>query len=122
MPNSRDFDHGFTPPGVIKLTPAALQFAREFDESLKNNQPGNWVVVFDWATSISVKSGPDAPAKDIGACVTLGASERHEIPSGFTQIVGGVEYAIQIPRDVWEKSAKRLIDIDESLLFKLALR
>lgn len=122
IPNPQDFDHGFTPPGTIKLSSAALEYAREFDQSLKSNQPGNWVVVFDWATSISVKSGPDAPSEDIGACVTLGASERHEIPSGFTQTVDGVEFAIQIPKEVWENSVRRLIDIDETLLFKLALR
>ncbi len=113
-------DHGFTPPGIIKVSPAALEFARDFDETVK--QRGRWVVTFDWAHAMSVRRGPDELSEDIGACLILGAYKRHQVPTGFTETVSGVEFAVKIPRDVWEKSVHRLIDIDEALLFKLALR
>lgn len=115
-------DREFNPPGLIRLSPAALKFARDLAETVKVTQKGDWIVVFSWAHSISVRREPNAPLEDIGACLMLGASERHEIPPGVTQTVDGVEFAVQIPKEVWENSAQRLIDIDETLLFKLALR
>jgi hypothetical protein len=122
VPSTQNSDDDFTPPGILKVSPAALQYAREFVDTVKGRQGRDWVATFDWATSISVKRGPNEPSKDIGACLTLGASERHEIPPGFTQTIDGVEFAIQIPREIWAKSVERLIELDKSLLFKLALR
>lgn len=119
-PVTQNSDHGFTPPGIIKVSPAALKFARDLAETVR--QGGNWVVTFDWAHSINVRRGPNEASEDIGACLTLGAYRRHQVPPGFTQAVEGVEFAIKIPKEIWEKSVEHLIDIDESLLFKLALR
>ena len=115
-------DPEFTAPGIIKLSASALEYARQFDAMIKGTQKGKWIVVFDWAEQISVKHGPDEPSEDIGACLTLGAYERHQIPYGFTQTIDGVEFAVKIPREIWEQSADRLIDLDETKLFKLALR
>ncbi len=118
----QESDDGFTLPGIIKVSPAAIKFARAFDETIKRTQRGDWVVAFDWAESVSVRRGPDEPSQDIGACLAVGAFERHQIPPGFTQTIDGLEFAIKIPKEVWEQSVHRLIDIDETLLFKLALR
>lgn len=115
-------DSEFTAPGTLKVSASALQFAREFDATIRKTQRGSWVVVFDWATSMSIRRGPNEPSEDIGSCVTLGAYQRNQIPKGFTQTIDGVEFAAKIPREIWERSAQRLIDLDESLLFKLALR
>jgi hypothetical protein len=117
-----DPDHGYTPPGVIQVSPAALQLARDFYETVKNMQGGNWLVVFDWATSVTKKLGPDQPSQDVPDGVMMGASKRHEVPAGFSQTVDGLEFAIQIPKEIWEKSAQRLIDLDKTQFFKLALR
>jgi hypothetical protein len=119
---TRESGNGFAPPGIIKVSAPALKLARGFDETIKRTQRGDWVVAFDWAHSIGVRRGPDQPLEDIGACLTLGAFERHEIPPGFTQTIDGVEFAIKIPSDIWKKSIQRLIDADETLLFKLILR
>lgn len=115
-------DEGFTPPGSVKVSDAALQFAIEFDKTVNATQRGDWVVAFDWAHEISIRRTPTAPSESIGACLTLGAFRRHQIPPGFTQTVEGLEFAIKIPREIWEQSAERLIDVDKNSFFRLALR
>jgi hypothetical protein len=120
--NNDDLDDQFIAPGAIKVSTAALQLARHFNDAIKSTDNGNWVVVFDWAESISVHRAPDAPREDIGACLTLGAYKRSQIPPGFMQKLDGVEFAIRIPMDVWQNSIHRLIDLEETLLFKLTLR
>jgi hypothetical protein len=120
--SAEDPDDRFIAPGTLKVSASALQLARGFDEAIASKQNGNWVVVFDWADSISVHRAPDAPWEDIGACLTLGAYKRGEVPPGFTYTVDGFEFAIRIPTDVWQKSTHRMIDTDDTLLFKLTLR
>jgi hypothetical protein len=114
-------EDGFTPPGAIELSRSAWQLARAFDETVKGMSK-DWIVTFGWGDSISLKSGPDEPYRDIGGCLTLGAYKRREVPPGFVQTVEGLEFVIQIPRKVWEGSSRRVIDVDETLPFKLALR
>jgi hypothetical protein len=123
MPSKLDhaLEEEFTAPGLIAVTASALQYAREFGKVVRALK-GDFVVTFDWAQSMTYKSGPDAEPVDLGACLTLGAFERSEIPPGYTQTVDGLEFAIRVPRGVWANSAERLIDLDKSLFFKLALR
>jgi len=52
----------------------------------------------------------------------LGAFERNQVPPEFIQTHDGLELVIKIPKVIWEKSIHRLIDFEETLLFKLALR
>jgi hypothetical protein len=113
-------DSVFVEPGSVDVSPAALEYAREFSGAAAG-QPGNHVVTFDWAQSVTVRPGPGKPLEDIGDCLMLAAYERNEVPSGFVHAIDGAEFAVRIPRDVLEASARRLIDIDERLLFKLVL-
>jgi hypothetical protein len=85
-------------------------------------QKKEWVTSFAWSDSIVVRRGPNESPEDCGACLTLGAYERHQIPAGFIQTMDGLEFAIKIPADVWRKCAQRLIDVDAGRLFKLTLR
>lgn len=111
----------FAPPGSITVSLPALQFAKDFAKVVRGLK-GDHILTFDWAESITLKRSPDAEPEDIGACLTLGAFERWEIPPSCTQTVEGVEFVIRIPRSVWAARAERLIDLDESLPFKLVLR
>jgi hypothetical protein len=115
-------DSQFNPPGSVKVSPSALQLARDLDHTVRHGQRGDWVVSFDWAPSVSVKRGKDRPAEEVGPCLMLGAYRRDQIPPSITQTIDGLEFAVKIPADVLDQSAERLIDADESLLFKLALR
>ncbi len=112
----------FLTPGIVRISDAALNYAREFAETVGRSQRGDWVVTFDWAQSLSYRPGPDAPEQNIGPCLMLGAYERHQIPAGCTQSAGDIEFAVRIPDDVWQQGVHRTIDLNESLLFKLVLR
>jgi hypothetical protein len=112
----------FIAPGIIELSAAALEYARDFANAIVGIQGGNHVVTFDWSQSVTVRPTPDAPWNDIADCLMLAAYERNDVPPGFVQNVDGAEFAIRMPVEVLNASTKRLIDIDESLLFKLALR
>jgi hypothetical protein len=83
---------------------------------------GRHVATFDWAQSLGTRRNRDVPLEDIGACLTLAAYKRDEVPDGFIQKAGDFEFAVRIPVEILEEHAERLIDIDESLPFKLALR
>lgn len=108
-------------PGAVRISPAALQVARHFDEAIRS-AGRDTVVVFDWAVSIAVRRSPTEPLEDVGPCLMLAAAERSDIPPGYIQFVDGVEVAVQIPGDVLESSPNRMIEVDSSRLFKLVLR
>jgi len=118
---SQTADEGFAEPGSIGVTPAALQLAKDFGKSVAAVSRDH-VVAFHWAEAITYRSGPGAEPEDLGACLTLGAFKRSEIPPGYTQIVEGLEFAIHVPREIWMESVERLIDLDAARPFNLALR
>ena len=119
--SAQTLDDGFTPPGIIRVSTSALQLARDFAQVI-HTRSGDWVAVFDWATDVTVRRGPKEPSEAIADCVMLGASQRHEVPREAIQAVNGLEFAIQIPKNIWETATQRLIDTDESIFFKLVLR
>lgn len=112
---------GFVLPGRISISPSALKMAKDFYGAVKGSQGKDWVVAFDWAESIVIRRGPNDPAEDVGACLTLGAYERHQIPVGVSQTNDGIEFVIKIPDAIWKGSVRRLIDLDEKMLFRLTL-
>jgi hypothetical protein len=79
------------------------------------------VVVFDWAPWLIVRE-PGRPERNIGACLMLGASRRDEVPSEAVEMIDGFALTLVIPDEAWPPGARRLIDVDEGQLFKLALR
>lgn len=115
-------EEDFTPKGSVRVSPAALAYAREFAEAIGSVQGGSQIVSFDWATSVSVKDGPDAPEKHLGACLMLGAYQRRDIPPDALRFADGLEFAVKIPASVWTVSAQKLIDRDDAHYFRLALR
>lgn len=112
----------FIAPGTVDLSPAALKYARDFADEIADTQGGNHVVTFDWAQSVTVRPKPDAPSEEIADCLMLTAYERSDVPPDFIRNVDGTEFAIRMPTEMVQASRRQLIDIDESLLFKLALR
>jgi hypothetical protein len=116
-----DPDDLFVAPGTITVSAAALKLARDFITVVNGEHGRNWIAVIDWATSQTVKRAPDAVSESMGPGLGLGASKYKEIPPAAISKVDGFEFALQIPRHVWEKSARRVIDIDDKQLFKLAL-
>ena len=80
------------------------------------------MVGFEWASARRVRQRPDAPWEDVGPGVDLGAYARSDLPPEVIQHIDGLELVIKIPREVYESSAERLIDVDAAAFSKLVLR
>ena len=114
---------GFTLPGVVNVSAAALQMARDFAAALKRERPQDWVVCFDWADSRQMRfPRPGGAMQELGPGFDLAAYERRTVPHEVIQSIDGVIFAIKIPSRVWLNSTKRLIDVDASSKSGLTLR
>ena len=115
-------DDEFTMPGLVSITPEALAYARDFAASVASAQGGRYVATFDWVQSIGVREGKDAPLREIGPCLLLGGYERRDVPAAFINRTLEFDYAVKIPENVLRGSARRVIEIDDTMPFRLALR
>ena len=112
----------FVPPGAVTVPDAALALAREFMGDVGSiGSSRDWVVAFDWATS-RIMRYPDGREVDLGAGLDIGAYRRSDLPPEVIQREGGLEFAIKVPREIWEASEQRLIDYDATVLSKVVLR
>lgn len=105
---------GFTAPGIVKVSAAALQMAREFGDQLRQQMPDHdWVVCFEWGESRQMRfPPPDGKVQDLGPGLDLAAYDRHQVPDEAVQSIDGVTFAIKLPTRVWRNSNKQLIDVD----------
>ena len=112
------FEDHFVGRGTIRVSAQAMALALEFAKSIGGSaRHGARMVTFHLAELILYRSGKDQAEEDLGACLTIGAYRRDEIPMGCIETTDVLEFAIQIPPNVWKQSASRLIDIDEELSF-----
>lgn len=113
----------FAPPGTVTVAAAAMVQARKFAEDMGRARPDDdWVISFEWAESRSVRRQVGGPREEIGPGLILSAYDRSELPPEVIQTTGDQEFVVKIPRQVWEKSKLRLIDVDETMLWKVTLR
>jgi len=94
---------GFTLPGIVSVSTAALQMGRDFAASLKRDRPQeDWVVCFDWADSRQMRFPRRSGAmQELGPGFDLAAYERRTVPHEVIQSIDGVIFAIKIPSRVW---------------------
>lgn len=114
-------DEVFIAPGTVRVSEAALKKARDFAAASGAGPSGRRVVAFDWAQSIAIGRRGE-PSREVGPCLILGAYERNDVPAGFTEHVGRLEFAVRMPLEVLAQSTERLIDVDDSMPFELVLR
>jgi hypothetical protein len=113
----------YAPPGVVKVSALALQMARELAERVLVTCPGvPRVIIFSWRDSGWVRKPPDGPRIELGPGIDLGASDAADVPRDVLQTVDAIEFAIRIPRHIYENSALRLIETDETEASALRLR
>jgi hypothetical protein len=113
----------YAPPGVVKVSPSALKMARELAERVLVTCPGRpQVIVFGWSDSGWVRKPPNGPRIELGPGIDLCAHDAADVPRDVLQTVDGVEFAIRIPRHIYENSALRLIDANETEASGLRLR
>jgi hypothetical protein len=113
----------FAPPGVVKVSAAALEQARQFAEDISRVKPDDdWVISFEWAESRAIRRRVDGPREELGAGLALVVYDRSDLPPEVIQTAGDLEFAIKIPSQVWQQSELRTIDIDETVLWRVTLR
>ncbi len=113
----------YAPPGVVKVSASALQMARELAERVLVPPPRiPLVIVFGWRDSGWVRKPPNGPRIELGPGIDLAACDAADVPRGVLQTVDGVEFAVRIPRHIYENSALRLIDTDETEVSGVTLR
>ena len=122
-------DHGkklmesvFVTPGTLDVSAAALKYARDFIATVAAAHGDNYVATFDWSQSVTVRTTPDATPELVDDCLMLGAYERSDVPPEAIQIVDGVEFAIRVPEEISQASARRVIEFDKNHFFKFVLR
>jgi hypothetical protein len=115
---------GFAPPGIISVSAAALQMARDFADVLKREKPNeDWIACFDWADTRGMRfPRPGGPMQELGPDCDLAGYERRRVPDDALHSVEGGAFAIKIPSRVWLNSAERLIDADPNASSGLTLR
>src|SRR5947209_20189067 len=98
MTDAERFD-GFTLTGLVKVSLAALQMAREFGGQLRQQMPDqDWVIGFDWADARQMHfPRPGSAVQELGPGFDLAAYERRTVPDEAIQNIDGVIFAIKIP-------------------------
>jgi hypothetical protein len=113
----------FAPPGTLRVSASALQLARQFRDQARQAVPDeDWVVSFDWADTRRVRKKGTNEWRDVGAGLDLAAYERWKISDARIQTIDGVDIAFKVSPQVYERSAERLIDTDETSFSGLVLR
>lgn len=112
----------FVVPGTIRVSAAALDYARDFVATVTAAHGGSYVALFDWSQSITVRPTPDAVPEPVDDCVMVGAAERTDVPAEFIHSVDGVEFVIALPEEILRASVQRIIDFDKSAFFNFVLR
>lgn len=116
-------EYWFAPLGTLRVSTSALQLARLFRDQAKQAVPDeDWVVCFDWADSRRVRTKGTNEWRDVGAGLDPTAYERWKISDTHIQSIDGVDIAFKVPPQVYERSAERLIDTDETAFSGLVLR
>lgn len=98
---------GFTPPGTIRVTEAALELAKKFQASI----PAGWIVVFRWYDGRRERASKEAPWVDMGPGLDLGTFQTGDIPEKAFYHAGSFRYAVLIRADIVESHPLKTIDL-----------
>jgi hypothetical protein len=116
-------DETFTPPGTLRISQAAVALAREFREHARRAAPDqDWVISFDWADSRRVREKGTNDWREVGSGLDLTAYQRDKVKNEFVETIDDIDFAMRVPRSIWETSNQRLIDTDPAAFSGLTLR
>ena len=123
IPDNDELPGGFARPGVVSISPTALELAKQYrNEIVRTKTPGDWVVCFDWATSRRARRPQTNEWFDLGAGFDLSSYERSKVPTEAVQVVDGLEFLVKISVGALRSSKRRLIETDTGVRTHLALR
>lgn len=116
-------EESFTPPGTLHISPNAVALARAFREHARRAAPDeDWVISFDWADSRRVREKGTNDWREVGSGLDLTAYERGKIKNEFVETIDDIDFAMRVPRSIWETSDQRLIDTDPAAFSGLVLK
>jgi len=78
--------------------------------------------LFGWADERRVRKPSDGPWIELGPGLDLHGRDVADVPRGVLQTIDGVEFAVRIPRHIYESRPLRLIDTDAEDVSGLTLR
>jgi hypothetical protein len=104
------------------VSPAALKYARAVIGAVTAAHGDGNILMFDWTDMLTFKPDPNGPPQVVKDFLDVGAISRGEIPADAIQTVDGLDFVIQLPLKVLQKSVQRLIDFDENAFAKLVLK
>lgn len=117
-------DHDSTdlaPPNTVRVSAAALEIARKLMQSIPAEERASCVAAFTWSRGRA--SGPPGGPYDIyGPGLDVVALGRDQIPPAAIEEGGGIEFVVEIPKERYEQSGQREIDVDDAEPFGLVLR
>jgi len=64
----------FVAPGVLRVSPAALKYARDFIETVTAAHGDGYIAIFGWADMVTFKTDPSAPTQVVKDFLDLGES------------------------------------------------
>lgn len=112
----------FAAPGAVRVSASALRMAREFSAQVGATMPGcDQVIAFDWADSRFVRRPAGGPRVELGPGLDIVAYDRADIPADVIQTIDGFDFAVRIPKNIYEARSLRLIDIDAGAASGLTL-
>lgn len=112
----------FAAPGTVRVSASALRMAREFSAQVHATGPGRGLVIaFDWADSRFVRRPVGGPRGELGPGLDIVAYDRADIPADVIQTIDGFDFAVRIPKIIYEARSLRLIDVDASAVSGLTL-
>lgn len=109
MPKELDY---FQKAGVVQVTQAALERAREFAEALPGNHSGTWIVAFSWYKSMSGFDPKDGATTHYGPGMNIGAFRADQVPHVAVCEQDGLKFAIKIPDFALAEAKEKVIDIN----------
>jgi hypothetical protein len=112
----------FVAPGVLRVSPEALKYARDFIETVTAAHGDGYIAIFGWADMCTFKTDPNGPLQVVKDFMDLGAISRSEIPPDAIQTIDGVDFAIDSALKILQNSTQRLIDFDENAFARLVLK
>ena len=112
----------FVAPGVLRVSPEALKYARDFIETVTAAHGDGYIAIFGWVDLQTSKPDPDGPLEVVKDFLDVGAISRSEIPPDAIQTVDGLDFAIDSALRILQESVERLIDFDENAVARLVLK
>lgn len=110
-PGPPDLLPGFTPPGRVRLSPAARRLASELSGAAARGGDPAGVVVFHW-TDEHRRRVSRTEWRRSGPGLRVDLHDRRLVPANMIETVDGVEVAVRVPPHILQRRPDPVIDTE----------